>query len=108
MSRAASPLGQYGVPMIYSALPYHTIAPAGNFRPAATRTRLTWQYSEESFLLATVDPHATLMPEKLVPVLEDRLYLMTTEKEPAGGGMHYFSMDKEMRYAPFCDDHGCE
>ena len=40
-------------------------------------------------------------------VCAGRLYLMSTPDEPAPmHGVHFFTMDKVMRYAPFCADFG--
>lgn len=35
-----------------------------------------------------------------------RLYFMATPLPPSGPGVHFFTMDNQMRYAPFCDDFG--
>jgi hypothetical protein len=35
-----------------------------------------------------------------------RLYFMATPLPPSASGVHFFTMDNQMRYAPFCDDFG--
>jgi len=44
----------------------------------------------------------------LLPVLEDRLYVMSSENAdlPSSRDMDFFTMDKVMKYIPFCADHG--
>jgi len=78
--------------------------------PSNTRTQLTWQYSTETFVIAAADSRAgTVMPHTLMPVLEGRLYFMSSDRELHTSGsstMHFFTMDQEMRYNPFCNDYG--
>ena len=77
---------------------------------SSSRTRLTWQYSTETFVIAATDSRAgTVMPDTLMPVLEGRLYFMSSDRKLHTSGsstMHFFTMDQEMRYNPFCNDHG--
>ena len=76
--------------------------------PSTSHRQVTWKHTAEAFVIANGAPHAILARGTMVPVLEDRLYLMTCsniEMTPSST-THYFTMDKVMRYQPFCADHG--
>eukprot|EP00286_Rhodomonas_abbreviata_P019307 CAMPEP_0181295400 /NCGR_PEP_ID=MMETSP1101-20121128/4129_1 /TAXON_ID=46948 /ORGANISM="Rhodomonas abbreviata, Strain Caron Lab Isolate" /LENGTH=494 /DNA_ID=CAMNT_0023400153 /DNA_START=188 /DNA_END=1668 /DNA_ORIENTATION=- len=68
---------------------------------------LRWKASEEIFHLAEGMKLRTLDFRTCLPVLEDRLYFQAVGFDPRQQpGTHYFSMDKVMRYVPFCADFG--
>jgi hypothetical protein len=64
--------------------------------------RLRWSVSGEEFIVARgVDQRE--YQHQPVPVLEGRLYFMSMHSDPAPQhGIHFFTMDKVMRYGPFC------
>jgi len=69
--------------------------------------RLRWDLTGEDFTIARGVDLRGLVQLQPVPVLEGRLYFMSVQGDPAPQhGIHFFTMDKVMRYMPFCADFG--
>lgn len=76
-------------------------------RMASDSRRLRWSLTGEEFTVARGVNQLGLALLQPAPVLEGRLYFSTVVGDPEPKhGMHFFTMDKVMRYMPFCADFG--
>ena len=65
--------------------------------------RLRWSLTGAEFTVARGVDQQGLALLQPAPVLEGRLYFSKVQGDPAPQhGIHFFTMDKVMRYGPFC------
>lgn len=68
---------------------------------------LRWHATDEVFQVSEGVKLRQLDFRTVLPVLEERLFFQAVGFEPRQQpGVHYFTMDKVMKYAPFCADFG--